>query len=86
MGDEERVARWIARGPTSAEAADARLVDSDLAVMTIIGYLAMVGGDVSRVAEDCAVPRQAIEAAAAYYRRHCPAIDARLAAEARAGY
>jgi uncharacterized protein (DUF433 family) len=86
MESEERVARWIEGGAGPGGAGDARLVGSGLPVATIVGYLAMAGGDTSRVAEDCAVPWEAVEVALAYYQQHRPAIDARIAAEAQDGY
>jgi uncharacterized protein (DUF433 family) len=86
MESAERVARWIEGGAGPGGAGDARLVGSGLPVATIVGYLAMVGGDTSQVAEDCAVPRRAVEAALAYYGRHRSAINARIAAEAKDSY
>ena len=45
-----------------------------------MGYLEAVENDVARVADDYEVPREAVEAALAYYRRHREVIDARIAA------
>lgn len=86
MHARELVALWIEEAPGHQGPAAARLVDSGIPVRTIVGYLAMVNGDTYRVAEDCGLPRQAIDAALAYYRLHRRAIDARIAAEAREGY
>ena len=83
MRERELIAHWIEQhtGPE-----EARLVDSGLPVWMLVGYLAMVNGDLYRVVEDCGVPRQAVEAALAYYRRHRRAIDARIAVNAAQGH
>ena len=58
--------------------ADARLLDSGVPVWALIGQLEADGGDLDRVAADYNLPREAVEAALAYYRRHRSLIDARI--------
>ena len=58
--------------------ADARLRDHGVSVWALVRHLRAVGGDIDQLAEDYALPREAIEAALAYYRRNKDAIDARL--------
>jgi uncharacterized protein (DUF433 family) len=57
--------------------ADARLLDSGVPVWALIGQLE-AGGDLDQVAADYSLPREAVEAALAYYRRHRALIDARI--------
>lgn len=59
---------------------DARLVKFGVPVWALVGHWEAVGRDIDRVAHDYDVPREAVEAALAYYDRHQPAIDARIAA------
>ena len=86
MHERDLIALWIEQHPQRPGPEEARLVDSGIPVWVLVGYLAMVNGDLYRVVEDCGVPRQAVEAALAYYRQHRPAIDARIAAHAALGY
>ena len=58
--------------------ADARPREYGVPVWALVGYLRVVDNDVDRVAEDYELPREAVEAALAYYRRNQPYIDARL--------
>lgn len=64
----------------SADPGEARLRLSGTHVWAIVGYWRAVGGDAARVAHAYSVPTEAIDAALAYYKRHKPVIDARLAA------
>jgi uncharacterized protein (DUF433 family) len=48
-------------------------------VWAIVSYYRQaVHGDLDRVAHDYDIPREAVEAALAYYRMHRQAIDARI--------
>jgi uncharacterized protein (DUF433 family) len=78
--DQERITRYVEQHPRKRGEAEARLADSKIAIWALVGYLRMVDGDVDRVAADYDLPRDAVEAALAYYRQHRAAIDARLAA------
>ena len=64
---------------TSAGRAEARVVPYGVSVWALVGYLKAAQGDKDRVARDYEVPREAVEAAEAYYRRNKALIDARLA-------
>ena len=76
MRDQELIGRYIENSPLGQ--ADARLRESGIHVWAIIGQLRIHGGTVDEVTKDYCVPREAIEAAIAYYRRNKEYIDARL--------
>ena len=78
--EEHLIERYIELNPHKPWVAEARLKDYGIAVWALIGYLPAVGGDVARAAADYEIPREAVEAALAYYHRHQALIDARLAA------
>ena len=78
--DQELITRFIEPHPRKRGAGEARLADSKIAVWALIGYCRMVDGDLDRVAADYDLPREAVDAALAYYRAHKAEIDARLAA------
>ena len=78
----ELIERWIEQSPRGSDPAEARLVAFGIPVWALVGYLEAVENDVARVADDYEVPREAVEAALAYYRRHREVIDARTAANA----
>lgn len=56
-----------------------RLKDRGVPIWAIIGSLTEDADNVEEVAEAYGLPREAVEAALAFYRRHHAAIDARLA-------
>jgi uncharacterized protein (DUF433 family) len=58
--------------------ADARLRDSGVPVWALVGHLRAVGDDLDQVAADYELPREAVDAALAYYRHHKSLIEARL--------
>ena len=78
--EQQLIERWIEPHPWKRGVEEARLIDSKVSIWALMGYLRMVGGDVSAVAEGYNVPRDAVEAALAYYCQHRILIDARLAA------
>ena len=79
--DEELIAQYIERNPHKPGLDEAWLKDFGVPVWALIGYLNLaVGGDVDRVAKDYHLPREAVEAAIAFYQRHRCRIDARIAA------
>jgi uncharacterized protein (DUF433 family) len=51
-------------------------------VWALVGYWQMVDGDIGQVAADYEIPREAVEAALAYYETHREVIQARLDANA----
>lgn len=78
--EEQLIERYIELNPHKAWLAEARLKDYGIAVWALVGYLPAVGNDLAQVAADHEIPREAVEAALAFYRRHQALIDARLAA------
>jgi uncharacterized protein (DUF433 family) len=80
MGEQALIDRWIEPNPHRPDPAEAVLKSYGVSVWALVGYLAMVCGDAARVAQDYEIPLEAVEAALAYYRRHQPLIDARIAA------
>lgn len=58
--------------------ADARLQRYGVPVWALIGQLRALGGNVDQLARDYELPREAVEAALAYYCRNKEYIDARL--------
>ena len=73
------IARYIDANPHDRGAAEARLRDHGTSVWALVGYyLQAVGRDAEQVAHDYHLPREAVEAALAYYRQHQALIDARL--------
>lgn len=80
MTSEELIERFIEENPFRPGVADARLTDSGVPVWAIIGYLPAVGDNPDRVAKSYDLPREAVDAALAYYDRHRRVIDARIAA------
>ncbi len=79
---QDLVTKWIRPHPWRRGVEEARLVEPQISVWALIGYLQMVDGDIRRVAADYRIPAEAVEAALAYYEQHRPEIDARLAANA----
>ncbi|MDQ2741136.1 MAG: DUF433 domain-containing protein [Chloroflexota bacterium] len=82
MTDQELIDTYIEPDPNKPGIAEARIVGYGVHVWALIGYLEAVHGDIDRTAEDYELPRETVEAACAYYRRHKEVIDARLAANA----
>jgi uncharacterized protein (DUF433 family) len=81
--DDAQIARYIEEAPDYPGPAGARLIDSGVPVWALIGYYQKaVNQDLDRVASDYGVSRAAVQAALAYYRRHKPFIDGRIAANA----
>jgi uncharacterized protein (DUF433 family) len=72
------IERWIRPHPHHSNPADAVLAESSVPVYALIGHLPVAQGDLDQVADAYEVPREAVEAALAYYRRNRAAIDARI--------
>jgi uncharacterized protein (DUF433 family) len=62
----------------AASPADAWISGYGVDVWALIAYLRVVQGDIDQVAKAYDLPREAVEAALAYYRQHEKMIDARL--------
>ena len=82
MQDDNSLACYIETNPHYPTPDEARIKGYGVSVWAIITHLRVVGGDATRVAEDYALPREAVEAAVAYYHRHKDLIDARIVANA----
>jgi len=73
------VDRYIVEDPYHPGPADARLAQFGTHVWAIVSYYQLaVNRDLDRVACDYDIPREAVEAALAYYRLHQKTIDARI--------
>jgi uncharacterized protein (DUF433 family) len=73
------ITMYIEPHPSKPGVSDAWLTtDRHVPVWVLIGHLDVVQGDVERLARDYGVPREAVNAALAYYERHKASIDARL--------
>lgn len=58
--------------------AGARLHEYGVPIWALIGHLRALNGDLEQLARDYELPREAVEAALAYYRCNREYIDARL--------
>jgi uncharacterized protein (DUF433 family) len=76
--DEALIVRYVDPDPRGRGPAEARLAEYGIAIWALVAYLRACNWDVDEVARDYEIPREAVEAAAAYYRRHQSLIDARL--------
>ena len=77
MDADELISQYIETDPDWPSPETARIVGHGAHVWAIIGYMKnAVGGDVGRTAQDYDLPREAMEAALAYYRRNRRLIDA----------
>ncbi len=82
MDNDEHITQYIELNPHYPGIAEARLKRYGVAVWALIGQLPARGNDLAQVARDYDVPVEAVEAAYAYYQRHRPVIDDRIAANA----
>ena len=78
--EEDLISAYIELTPQKPWPAEARVRGRGVAVWALVGTLPAVEGDLDQVAAAYEVPREAVDAAMAYYRRHQCAIDARLEA------
>ena len=79
MTDNELIERYIEQDAARLGANGARLRDYGVSVWALIAYLQAAGGNIERVAADYHLPREAMEAALAYYRQHRAIVDGRIA-------
>jgi uncharacterized protein (DUF433 family) len=64
------VKKYIEQHPRKRDPAEARLVQSGTPIWSLIGYLIGVDWDRERTARDYDIPREAVDAAIAYYHEH----------------
>jgi uncharacterized protein (DUF433 family) len=76
------IAKYIEPAPGDARIGEYRLREEahGYPVWAVIGSLSPDGSNVDEVARDFAIPREAVEAARAFYSRHREALNDRLAA------
>lgn len=79
---DELIARYIELDPHKPSRDEARVIGSGVPVWALIPHLQAENGDVETVAAGYDLPPEAVEAAAAYYRRNQSVIDARIEANA----
>ena len=68
------------RQPYRPGIADAILAEYGVPVWALVGAIRLAGATPDEVTEGYEVPREAVDAALAYYQRHRLVIDARIAA------
>ena len=81
-GVDGLIEHYIETDPSRPGPGGARLKEYGVPVWALVGHMNAVHGEVAQVAEDYDLPREAVEAALAYYHRHQAAIDAKLLANA----
>lgn len=79
MSNTQLIDQYIEPNPYRPGAANARLREYGVSIWALVGYYEAVRRDPDRVAHDYRLPREAVDAALAYYQKHKNAIDARLA-------
>ncbi len=77
---DDLIARYIEVNPYRPGIADAIIRTYGVSVWAIVGAITLAGATAEEVIENYEVPREAVEAALAYYQRYRPVIDARIAA------
>jgi uncharacterized protein (DUF433 family) len=76
------IARYIARDPRHPGLYDSYLSEYGVSVWAIISRFETVNhADIDEAAADYDLPREAVEAALAFYEQHTAAIDARIEAQ-----
>jgi len=79
---EALIARYLEPNPGRPGPADWRLRQAGVSVWAVVGQWLAANRDTDEVASAYSIPRQAVEAALAYYQKHPEIIEARLAANA----
>jgi uncharacterized protein (DUF433 family) len=82
MTEEQLIDAYIELDSWLPGVEEARIIGYGVPVWALIGHRQAIAGDVDEVAQDYDLPREAVKAAFAYYRRHQAALDARIAANA----
>ncbi len=78
MKADDLVRQYIEEDPVWSTPGEARLKGHGVEVWSIISYLRAMSGDVDQVAAAHHLPREAVQAAVAYYRQHKRLIDAEI--------
>lgn len=82
VDEQALIDRWLERNPHKPWLDEVWVIDRGVAVWALIGHLRGVSWDLDGTARAYRLPRGAVEAACAFYRRHGALIDARLQANA----
>ena len=80
--DLKLIKQWIEANPYRPGVENVRLRQYAVPVWALVGHAQATGRSAEQVAADYEVPREAVEAALAYYRENRNAIDSRIAANA----
>jgi uncharacterized protein (DUF433 family) len=76
------IAKYVARDPRRPGLYDSYLSGYGVSIWVIISRFETVNhGDIDEAAADYDLPREAVEAALAFYEQHAAAIDARIEAQ-----
>lgn len=79
MTDQELIEKYIdPNWDRYGGRADARLRKYGVSVWALIGQLRAIGGDLDELAREYDLPREAVDAAMAYYQQNREYIEARL--------
>jgi uncharacterized protein (DUF433 family) len=77
---DQLITRYIEQNPYRPGEDDARLVDYGVPVWALAAHLRALNWNISQVATEYNLPKEAVEAALAYYQKHQDLIDARIEA------
>ena len=80
-GEAELIARYVKPHPSDRGRAYAWLPAYGQSVAAIVRGIRAREGDIGQLREDWELPKEAVRAAIAFYRRHRPFIDARILLE-----
>lgn len=79
MTPDEIIRQYLEPDPAKPSLAEYRVKDHGTHVWALIGHLKSVDWDVEETARDYILSEIQVEAAIAFYKRHAPLIDRRLA-------
>ena len=79
---EKLIERYVELDPLRPGKSEARLKEHHISVWALAGYFQEGNSDLERAARDFGLPREAVEAAFEFYKRHRAIIDDRVAANA----
>ena len=82
VGEDRLIDAFITLDPALPGVEEARVVGYGVPVWALVAHWQATGGNPDEVARDYGLPREAVDAAFAYYRRHKDALGVRIAANA----
>lgn len=77
---DQLIETFIKLSPSLPGVEEARIAGYGVPVWALVAHSRAIGGASEEVARDYGLPREAVDAALAYYRRHKAAFEARIAA------